>query len=256
KLTSGPLLGYVLFCQVNVIYFGQGIYVYGYIISNVSSSLRVLLTFSVTMCQFWNLQFFTTILPPFCIGDNVTGIQAHMLNFIPAIYPFVLVIISCILMELHARNVKMIGILSKPFTIIFRKASITAVTGDAVFQAFASLIFLSNTSVLSALTQLLHTTNVYNSTMIPQRQVLYLDSTMEWPSYNYLLIAVLVSITVSVIPSVLLCLYPTRVYRYLSRFLSARKRLAITAFAEALHSCFKDGLNGTHDYRALAGAQF
>ncbi|CAI8009090.1 hypothetical protein GBAR_LOCUS6154 [Geodia barretti] len=43
------------------------------------------------------------------------------------------------------------------------------------------------------------------------------------------------------------------VYRYLSRFLSARKRLAITAFAEALHSCFKDGLNGTRDYRALAG---
>ena len=42
-------------------------------------------------------------------------------------------------------------------------------------------------------------------------------------------------------------------YKYLSRFLSARKRLAITAFAEALHNCFKDGLNGTQDYRALAG---
>ena len=71
-----------------------------------------------------------------------------------------------------------------------------------------------------------------------------------------MLIAVLVSFSISVIPSVLLCIYPTRVYRYLSRFLSARKRLAITAFAEALHSCFKDGLNGTRDYRALAGAQF
>ena len=29
--------------------------------------------------------------------------------------------------------------------------------------------------------------------------------------------------------------------------------MAITAFAEALHNCFKDGLNGTRDYRALAG---
>ena len=55
------------------------------------------------------------------------------------------------------------------------------------------------------------------------------------------------------IPSLLLCVYPTRIYRYLSRFVSARKRLAITAFAEALHVCFKDGLNGTRDYRALAG---
>ena len=30
-------------------------------------------------------------------------------------------------------------------------------------------------------------------------------------------------------------------------------RLGITAFAEALHCCFKDGLNGTQDYRASAG---
>ena len=39
----------------------------------------------------------------------------------------------------------------------------------------------------------------------------------------------------------------------MSKFLSARKQLAITAFTEAIHSCFKDGLNGTTDYRALAG---
>ena len=35
--------------------------------------------------------------------------------------------------------------------------------------------------------------------------------------------------------------------------LSVRKRLAITAFVESLNSCFKDGLNGTQDYRAMAG---
>ena len=39
----------------------------------------------------------------------------------------------------------------------------------------------------------------------------------------------------------------------LSRIVSARKRLAITAFVEALNNCFKDGLNGTRDNRSLAG---
>ena len=48
-------------------------------------------------------------------------------------------------------------------------------------------------------------------------------------------------------------MYPTRVYTKLSQCVSARVRLAITAFAEALHCCFKDGLNGTRDYRASAG---
>ena len=105
--------------------------------------------------------------------------------------------------------------------------------------------------------QVIHGTIIQNSTGVFQRNALYLDPTVEWPTFKavmVLTIALAISISVSVIPSVLLCLYPTRVYRYLSRFLSARKRLAITAFAEALHSCFKDGLNGTRDYRALAGA--
>ena len=97
------------------------------------------------------------------------------------------------------------------------------------------------------------------------KTVFYIDPTVEWPSHKVLpysvsighwmlWISIIFFVIVTLIPSVLLCLYPTRVYRYLSRFLSARKRLAITAFAEALHSCFKDGLNGTRDYRALAAA--
>ena len=45
----------------------------------------------------------------------------------------------------------------------------------------------------------------------------------------------------------------SRIYGYLSQYISIRKRLAITAFVEALQNCFKDGLNGTRDYRALAG---
>ena len=46
-------------------------------------------------------------------------------------------------------------------------------------------------------------------------------------------------IFLTLIPSVILTLYPTRIYsRYISRCLSARIRLAITTFAEALHSFF------------------
>ncbi|CAI8016073.1 hypothetical protein GBAR_LOCUS9895, partial [Geodia barretti] len=51
----------------------------------------------------------------------------------------------------------------------------------------------------------------------------------------------------------LLIIYPTRLYRSLSQFISARKQLAITSFVESLNGCFKDGLNGTRDYRAYAG---
>ena len=82
------------------------------------------------------------------------------------------------------------------------------------------------------------------------------DPNIRWLStthFVYLAIAALPIIFVTILPSVLLLLYPTRIYRHLSQCLSARKRLTITAFVEALHSVFKDGLNGTRDYRALAG---
>ena len=167
-----------------------------------------------------------------------------MLSFIAAIYPLVLVIISCILMELHARNYRPVGILWKPFNIILSKANIAAVTSDAVFRAFASFIFLSNNSVLLTAYQVVKFVTVWNSTGHFQKQVLYTDPTVEWNTIiPYIFVAAVFLIFISLIPSLLLCIYPTRLYQYLSKFLSARKRLAITAFAEALHSCFKDGLN-------------
>ena len=256
NITSGPLLGYVLFCQITIVAINNHYsFIYDYILYNVTSFLKVLLDLSMTVSQFWSLQFLKAIIPPFCISEKITGIHVNMLNFVPAIYPLVLVIISCILMELHARNYRIVEILWKPFKIILSKANITAVTSDAVFHAFSSFIFLSNISVLFTTYQMVHFVNVWNSTGHFQKKVVYTDPTAEWnTSVPYVLIAAVVLLFFSLIPSLILCIYPTRLYRYLSRFLSARKRLAITAFAEALHSCFKDGLNGTRDYRAMAGA--
>jgi hypothetical protein len=256
KITSGPLLGYVVFCQSTVAIPTYHYYfLYGYIHNHVALSLRLLLDSIVAVSEFWSLNFFKAIIPPFCISEKLTGIHVHVLNLIPAIYPFVLVIISCILMELHARKYRIVEILWKPFKIILNKTKITAVTSDAVFRAFASFIFLSNVSVMFASYQMVNFVKVYNSVGLIQSEVLYIDPTVEWTdSIPYTLTAVVFFTCITLIPSLLLCIYPTRVYRYLSRFLSARKRLAITAFAEALHSCFKDGLNGTRDYRALAGA--
>ena len=256
NITSGPLLGYVLFCQITIAEINSHyFFIYDYLQQHMSLSPRVLLGMLLTVSQFWSLQFLKAIIPPFCISEKLTDIHVNMLNLVPAIYPLVLVIISCILMELHARNYRIVVILWKPFNIILSKANILAVTSDAVFHAFASFIFLSNISVMFTASQMVNFVKVWNSTGHFQKRVLYTDPTVEWnANIPYVLIAAVFLIFISLIPSLLLCLYPTRLYRYLSKFLSARKQLAITAFAEALHSCFKDGLNGTRDYRAFAGA--
>ena len=195
-------------------------------------------------------------MPPFCISDKLTGIHIEMLALMKNVYIIVLVIITCILMELHARNYRIIHILCKPFNLILNKINITAVTGDAVVHAFATFILLTNFNVYLIAYNAANNVNVYRDDSSVYKTVLYIDPTIE--SYSpkhivYILLVAATAIIVTLIPSLLLCIYPTRLYRYLPQFISARKRLAITAFAEALHKCFKDGLNDTRDYRAFAG---
>ena len=258
NITAGPLFGYVLFCQVYVYVTQNHLSILMYTLSHISVPLRVLLYSSLTLSGLWSLQFFRFVVPPFCMSEKLTGIQVQMLSLVTSIYPIVLVVITCILMELHARNYRLIHIVWKPFSTILDKLKITSVNGDAVIHAFATFILLTTYSIYY---------NVYNNVREIQLHlnqnsndathwVLYFDPTIIYLSQEhipYILAAVVPFIFLILVPSLLLCVYPTRIYSYLSQFISARKRLAITAFAEALHSCFKDGLNGTRDYRALAG---
>ena len=84
---------------------------YEYIVSDTLWPLRVLFYISLTLCDFWNLRFFKPVVPSFCVSDKLTGIHIQMLNLVATAYPIVLVIITCILMELHARNCRIIHIL-------------------------------------------------------------------------------------------------------------------------------------------------
>ena len=231
--------------------------VYEYILLHVSPPLQILFYSSLILCSSWILQYFTFVIPPFCISESLTSVHIELLSLVPAVYPIVLVIITCIFMELHARNYRIIHMIWKPFGIFLSKLTITTVTSDAVIQAFATFILLSFSTLPYNVSATLGRSRVYRSTdSMVYEIIIFSDPTITWFSkehIHYILTTAVSCLSLVLIPSLLLCVYPTRIYRFLSLFLSARKRLAITAFAEALNTSFKDGLNGTRDYRALAG---
>ena len=145
NVMAGPLLGYVLFCQVLAISSDNNSQICAYILSHVSSALQFLFHSSLALCHFWSLSFTVT---SFCISEHLTGVHIQMLTHLSGTYPIVLVIITCILMELHARNYRIIRILWKPLGNILDKINIATVTGHSVIHAFATLIFLSNTALI------------------------------------------------------------------------------------------------------------
>ena len=254
-LTSGPMLGYVIFCQT-ISYGFESISVKAYN-SIVHSRVPLLASVLLSITEFWNLNILKTVIPPFCISDRLTEMHVIVLKLVSTIYPLLIAITSLLLIHLHSRQNKTIVILLKPLSFVLKLTNGKAITSDSVIRTFASFLFLSSTKTFFVFTSVIKSvpviTNIDGSTY---KLVLYADASIEYYSREhilYLLLALIQCLLLVFLPSLLLFLYPTRLYRWISQFISARKQLAITTFVEALNHCFKDGLNDTRDYRASAG---
>ena len=261
NVTSGPLLGYFIFCQMYCLsdFDRQGIL--DFISNHASGYTKILFKISQTLSELWSLLFFKSLIPPFCISEKLSSVHIQLLTVVPAIYVVVLVITIWILMDLHARNYKVIHFLWKPFSLFLKHLNMAIFGSNAIIYAFAAFTFLSSTTLVINVSALTVYSTLYIRSINPNitdtnTRVLYIDPSVVYYSHEhilYLIIAMVPCIFLVLIPALLLCVYPTRIYRRLSQLISTRKQLAITAFAEALHNCFKDGLNGTRDCRALAG---
>ena len=258
NITSGPLLGYFIFCQMYFVLDFRGTQsIFGFIFIHGSNSIKALFKLTHSLSKLWSLSFFKSLIPPFCISEKLSSVHVQLLSIVPAIYVVVLVITILVLMDLHARNYKIINF----FCLFIKHLNIAACSSNAIIYAFATFTFLSSTTLVLNMSTLTFYSTLFirsinfNATNTKVR-VLYIDPSVVFYSHEhilYLLIAIVPCLFLVLIPALLLCVYPTRIYRRLSQLISTRKQLAITAFAEALHNCFKDGLNGTRDYRALAG---
>ena len=262
NITSGPLLGYFIFCQIYFVSdFRSAQIVFDFISNHASEHIKVLFKTSQTLSELWSLLFFKSLIPPFCISEKLSSVHIQLLTIVPAIYVVVLVIIIWVLMDLHARNYKVIHFLWKPFSLFLKHLNIAIFGSNAIIYAFATFTFLSSTTLVVNVSALTVYSTLYIRSINPNvtdtnTRVLYINPSVVYYSHEhilYFMIAMVPCIFLVIIPALLLCVYPTRIYRRLSQLISTRKQLAITAFAEALHNCFKDGLNGTRDYRALAG---
>ena len=81
------------------------------------------------------------------------------------------------------------------------------------------------------------------------------------PNVQYLYIKrislIILSIGVAVLgfgpPLLILLVYPTSLYRNISDRISPVWRIRIKIYAESFNKCFKDGTDGTRDYRSFSG---
>ena len=256
NIMSGPLLGYVLFSQGFSVAIEHYLTTYFFMESNLLPPLRPVMKMFLVLFETWNMRFLRPFIKPFCVNPNLRDIDVVIFGLLPNIHLVFLVILSFSVMELHARN-RTVRALWKPFKLALKKTNTISVSSEAVIQAFATFTLLSSTINMFTVYSLIEKISVRSSnTKRLYKTVLYFDASIEFfsPTHIYfLLIASLQCVLLILLPSLVLLVYPTRIYRYVSRFISTRKQLAIMTFVEALNNCFNDGLNGTRDYRLLSG---
>ena len=112
QAASPPFISFVLLCQAYQQTERSSVFVRIHI---EKFAHPILIKIAQTLCGFWNLDFFRHIIPPFCVDSRLNNLHALWLDFITAYYPLLLIFITYVAIELHARNFKPIVVLWRPF---------------------------------------------------------------------------------------------------------------------------------------------
>ena len=119
-------------------------------------------------------------------------------------------------------------------------------------QAFATTFFMSYTKLLFLIAITLMETDSISETGQVMKRTLYIDPQSQFgrPKHVFLTIFTLGIFAVFILPPLIVLLtYPTRLFIKLQNYLSPRANLAIKIFVSAFQGNYKDGYNGTRDYR-------
>ena len=101
RVTSPPFTAYVFYCQ----YFTQLFKTNSYFSTSVVNYINPYVYKLVfTVIDIWSLDFFRHLIPPFCVHSSLTISHYIFLDLIPIAYLLFLVVLTYVLIELHARN--------------------------------------------------------------------------------------------------------------------------------------------------------
>lgn len=212
---------------------------------------------TMTVLDIWNLDALRHLIPLFCVSSSLSNFQVQLIRLASAVYPLVLVVTSYVLIELHARNCKLIVLVWKPFNKCFACFRRKWDPRSSNITAFSTLSTLSMVKLVSAVIYTIYPNSVRKGDPYFKMDMLYIDPyvhshDLPWPLPLSLVLILLFAVF---FPIFTLCVYPTRVCRRV--FFCCRMRCQILKlFVETFQGHYKDGTDATRDYRAASSLVF
>ena len=257
NIPSGPMLGYILFCQSFIVAIKSNSAFFYSMLYSMSYNGNKCLRYSLSVSGvWWYGMAFIYFSKPLCVSQGMSRLQVTCLEYVYVLYPLFLIFITWLCIELHDRNFKPIVFAVKPFHKYFTRWRRNWSASDSIIHAYATFFFLSFISLDFVSFNLLYMSRVYNDMSQVTNTVMVYDPTIELNSPQqlaYAIPAILLLFFLGVCPTLFLCLYPTKLFKKYFKFLP-RTQLMLNTFIDTFQSCYKDGLNGTYDFRFLSSA--
>ena len=257
SLVSPPMAHYVLYCNVIQVSLTYNVGLYALYASTNTQVMIVIRLLTLNSLQ--TLDPLYLLSPPLCISQDFHEIYIPFLYTLAALYPFTLLLLTYILIELYARDCKPVVVMWK---MIHRKCGCLLGpwnSDKSLIQAFATLFFLFFMKFFGIVSNILMPSLIFNMKSQVVRRVPYIVPTTTFLSYTYLplvILSVLILVFLILPPILLLLLFPTTCFTKVSMYLKPRWVLTLKIFADTFHGSYKDGTNGTRDFRQTDGIIF
>ena len=254
RATSPQLNVYIMACQlVSSPIVVRYAVKYSYL-HHVHLSAKYLSGFAFTLMSMWNLDFFKLIYSPFCLHPHASMLQVLSLDYITAVYPLALIILTYTLVTLHYRGCPLVLWLWRPFLMCFARLRRRWDIRNSLLDVFATFLLLSYMKFLSVSSDILFLTISWDINQSRQQTVLYYNGTLEYfgtEHLPYASLAITVLLVFTLFPILLLCCYPCRCFRKFLNKVNMNGR-TLQVFMDIFQGSFKDGTEGTKDYRYFA----
>ena len=252
------MFSYVLFAQtvsLCILHIQNGLLIAFNTIAIAETFTKILVSFN----SVWILDVLTLFMPPICINRHINNIQAITLQYIIALYPLLMILLSYLMVELYDRNYRIVVWMFVPIKKCLLLLHIKIDPISSLLTTFATFFFLSFSRMTIISLMLLSHTNLLAPNGSTIRHVFLYDATMDYfgPEHlPYALLAIAITVFFLVLPLTIVFLYPTGLLHNGLRVLCSSQRAQIlTTFMEVYMGHFKDGTGGSRDYRYFAGGQ-
>lgn len=152
NITSALMTCYIMYSQLVALWWSFAFDGEDY---NLSRQMLILNNHTELFCKIvltiydvWNLRFFHYLIDPFCISSKLKPFHVGLLGYISIFYPFCLIALTWICIELHDRNFKPLVWLWKPLHKYFVHLRRKWNKKSNIIDVFASFFLLSFSKVM------------------------------------------------------------------------------------------------------------